>query len=131
LVIYAKLVSVSSEIANPDVANQLVSDAIAAGPIEPDCFRTEYAHALLCRAEIERAQKNISKARQWYEEALRYYKLMEMRWGIVRSTIGLNLVGERRGLPDRLEIEGLDAALWSRFLARDDFPAGTLCENIP
>lgn len=131
LVIYAKLVSVSSEIANPDVANKLVSDAMAAGPIEPDCFRTEYAHALLCRGEIERAQKNTIQAKQRYEEALRYYELMEMRWGIVRSTIGLNLVGECRGLPDRLEIEGLDAALWSRLLARDDFLAGTLCKNIP
>ncbi len=131
LVIYAKLVNVSAEVANPEIANQLVNDAMAAGPIEPDCFRTEYAHALLCRAEIERAQKNITQAKQWYEEALRYYELMEMRWGIVRSVIGLNLTGERRGLPDRLEIEGCDATLWARFLARGDFPAGILCENLP
>ena len=131
LAIYAKLVNVSAEVANPEIANQLVNDAMAAGPVEPDCFRTEYAHALVCRAEIERAQKNAIRAKLWYEEALRYYELMEMRWGIVRSIIGLNLIGERRGLANRLEIEGCDAALWSRFLARGDFPAGILCENIP
>ena len=104
LFIYSRLISVAENVKNSELALDLVSQAIKAGPLEPDCFRTEYAHAKLCRAEIERAQGNIATARQSYHEALRYYALMEMRWGIVRSTIGLNLLGGHLGLPANLSI---------------------------
>jgi len=131
LFIYSRLVSVPSFIKNAKVANRLVNEAIEAGPLEPECFRTEYAHARLCLAEIARAQKNSKLARAYYSEALHCYKRMEMRWGIVRSTIGLKLINEPSNLPAGLVIEGCDKTLWSRFLRGDDFEGGTLCENIP
>jgi tetratricopeptide (TPR) repeat protein len=131
LFIYSRLVSVSSEVRNVETANKLVNEAIQAGPLKAECFRTEYAHAMLCRGEIERGQKHSKQAREFYREALHYYRLMEMQWGIVRSTIGLNLVGESRELPARIQIEGCDEVIWSRFKAGDNFPAGILCENIP
>lgn len=137
LFIYSKLVSVSANLGNSAAADQVVNDAMAAGPLEPDWFRTEYAHAMLCRGEIERSQKYLKqaqkaqKAQKCYSEALRLYEMMEMRWGIVRSTVGLNLTGRHHPLPTDLKIEGCDKMLWSDFLAGRDLPAGMLCENIP
>jgi tetratricopeptide (TPR) repeat protein len=118
--IYSRLVQVPSEILDVGAANKLVDEALRAGPLEPDCFRTEYAHAMLCRAEIERGQKNVEQAEKVY-----------MRWGIVRSIIGLNLVATRCDLPADLKLEGCDAAIWDRFQAGGAFSAGSLCENLP
>jgi tetratricopeptide (TPR) repeat protein len=130
-IIYSKLVRVPSEILDVGAARKLVDEALGAGPLEADCFRTEYAHAMLCRAEIERGQKNAEQAEKDYREALRLYELMEMRWGVVRAIIGLNLVGTRRGPGACSKLEGCDAAIWARFREGGVFPAGSLCENLP
>jgi tetratricopeptide (TPR) repeat protein len=129
--IYSRLVRVPAEIRDVGLARRLVDEALRAGPLEPDCFRTEYAHALLCRAEIERGLGDVEQAEAAFRDALRYYEMMEMRWGIVRSTVGLNLVGWREDLPDGLGIEGCDEAIWARFKGGGRFAAGSLCENLP
>ncbi len=131
LVVYAKLVSVSSNMAHLESADRLVREAIQAGPLESDCFRTEYAHAMLCLGEIERARRNHKRAVESYEEAFRLYERMEMRWGIVRSLCGLHIEGVSRPLPHRLQIEGCDATIWADLLDGRELSPGTLCENIP
>ena len=75
--------------------------------------------------------KNVKLATDFYNEALQLYLLMAMRWGIVRSTIGLNLLGERRDLPTGLVIEGCDRTIWSNCKGKGIFEVGVLCENIP
>jgi hypothetical protein len=125
------LVQVSSVVSNREAADNLISEALQAGPLEPNCYRTEYAHALLCRGEVERGHKNFEQAGGAYREALQHYELMEMRWGIVRSTVGLNLIGQRRELPIGLGLEGCDAVVWSRFKEGGKFAPGMLCENLP
>lgn len=130
-IIYSRLVRVPSVILDVAVATKLVDEALGAGPLEADCFRTEYAHAMLCRGEIERGQKNKEQAEIAFREALRLYEVMEMRWGVVRSIIGLNLVAARCSPPADLKLEGCDAAIWARFQGGGAFPAGSLCENLP
>jgi tetratricopeptide (TPR) repeat protein len=105
------------------------------GDISQDYLRTEYAHLALCRAEILRTNKNSGDAKKYFLTAFECYERMGMRWGVVRSWIGLKLTGGDKPFPSwcKRSLEGLDAVLLERFNANQGkmMPTGILSANIP
>ncbi len=129
--IYCDLVGACGHVADRRAAHRLLDQAEKFGPLRPDFLRMEYAHMTLCRGELLRAQRAASEALRCFREALRYYRLMECRWGIVRSWIGCRLTDGNDVLELEDSFEGADASLLIRFRQEGAVELGLLSANLP
>jgi tetratricopeptide (TPR) repeat protein len=111
--IYVYLAKASLPGADSASVEKLLSRVARIAKISKSSFVTEYAHLLLCRAEMFRTLTRNSEARRLFKEAHDIYRDMECMWGAVRSWIGLTLTGGTTPRPHTLfaRAEGLDQEL--------------------
>ena len=131
--IYSLLACAAGRIPDADRANRALQKAEAFGPLSRDYLRTEYAHLALCRGELFRTTGKLDEANTWFSKAFECYIKMTVRWGVVRSWIGLQLTGKKVEFPklDGRTLEGLDATLLARFSKGENMPRGILSANLP
>jgi tetratricopeptide (TPR) repeat protein len=131
--IYSLLACAAGRIPDADRANRALQKAEEFGPLSRDYLRTEYAHLALCRGELFRTAGKIDEANAWFSKAFECYIKMTVRWGVVRSWIGLQLTGKKVEFPklDGHTPEGLDSTLLSRFSKGENMPRGILSANLP
>ena len=133
LAIYCRLAEASGEVVARRRALKLLDEAEAVANLTRDYLTLEFAHVALCRAEVLRSDRQKwSESLGWFRTALRTYKRIGCRWGVVRAWIGAHLTGGTEIKTELLDsLEGIDDRLLNEFNERGAVDAGLLSVNIP